>query len=118
LSRRRITTHTTRYASWCEGDDEREKLATATDQHDCEPDPDDITDGLTAVDVAVRTLRDQLFCTSPSTWPHCTPGATWYAEPDPYEHPHTGELTEVTAHLDGFTVQEERDIYTRVTAKN
>ena len=113
MSAHRLTTHTTTYAPWEDGADERKQTGTRSEDWDCTPDPD--RDEHSPMDAAVRVLRDDLHCTSPSTWPHCQPGTIWYAEPDPYEHPYTGELTEVTAHLHGFTDAEERAVYTRLT---
>lgn len=115
MSGHRITTYTVTYASWRDGADEREKTSTRSEDWDATPDTD--AGDTSPVDAAVRRLRDDLFCTEPSTWPDCSPGATWWAQSDPYEHPYTGELTEVTAHLSGFTPDQERAIYTRLTTR-
>lgn len=79
---------------------------TDTESVECEPDCDDET----AVGLVVKELR-KLGCVSGSSSVfHC---GVWYCLPDgsvmvDYG---TGEREEVTAHLEGFTMGEEQEVW-------
>jgi hypothetical protein len=74
----------------------------------CEPDADDIEDGLTAVDIAVRWFENE----GPAAWePDTVPGAAhWFSA---REEAVSGE--EVSAHLEGFSDEERAEITRRAS---
>ena len=74
-----------------------------------EPDALDLEDDLTAVDLAVRFLKDKGVTEASSSRVHA---GVWYsAFEDDYR---TGDSTESTYHLDDFTPEEQAAIYAQV----
>lgn len=68
-----------------------------------EPDKYDLEEGLTAVDLAVRLLEDR-----DVMQPNCTTGRPrWYTSVDDDVNCVSGERTSTSAHLIGFTDDEE-----------
>lgn len=55
-------------------------------------------------------------CTEPSSSPDVTVGATWYSGTFQSNY-YTGEQCDVSVHLEGFTPDQEREIYSRVTRR-
>lgn len=111
-----ITSHTRVYAPWVEGDDERELIDTDESTHVIED--EDIADALAEGDTLPAYVASILtdgrgsgcYAVFASDWPTVS-ARTWYSA-EPYEHPHTGELTEVSYHLDGpeWTDELARDV--------
>lgn len=82
------------------------------DTVDCTPDQYDIDDRLNHADIAAAYLnREGYFDTS--TYPF-QPG-TWYSLMS--EDYRSGDSTEYTAHLHGFTEEEEKYIYSKTRGK-
>ncbi|CAO5187607.1 conserved hypothetical protein [Frankia sp. AiPs1] len=79
---------------------------------DCEPDEFDRADGLSAVDLAVTRLGD-LAVTEPSGWPYPGPHCWWSGTVTLSYY--AGEMRETSAHPQGFSDPECRDIWTRLT---
>lgn len=77
------------------------------------PDEYDIEDGLTVVDKAVEYLKYKRYTTEPSS-NMFHPGIS-YSTPDPDIDYHTGKETYYTSHLDGFTQEEEYEIWKKMT---
>ena len=103
-----ITSHTSIFAPWEEGQDEPTLTDTETDTYDCEPDEIDQDDLRTPVEIAADVLQ---FVTEASSQPF-QPGA-WYSE-ESYVRPYTGETEEITYHLHGFTDAEQIAIHDAV----
>ena len=80
------------------------------------PDKWDIEEGLTAVDKAVEFLTNSRYTTEPSSSQFHQ--GVWYSTPDADQNYTTGEDTYYSCHLNGFTEEEEAEIYKRVTQKN
>lgn len=88
---------------------------TRTSKVDCEPDTFDREEGLTRVDLAVKAIEG-MYPQEASREPF-TPGA-WYSrsdEPDQLS-PEGTETEETSAHLHGFTPDEEREIFRKLRA--
>jgi hypothetical protein len=64
------------------------------------------------VEAAVKLLNDE-YVTEPSSYPEWSPG-TWYSGSRTYDN-YSGEMEDVSVHLRGFTEDEEREIYRRIT---
>lgn len=105
-----IDRYTVTYAAWEEGADERGRISESHIAHTV--DPADADEDTTLVDLIVHELS---YAVEPSSYPDWHPG-TWYSE-EPYEHPYTGELEEVTVHLSGLSEQDAREVYRRITAR-
>jgi hypothetical protein len=75
---------------------------------DCTPDEFDIEDGLTAVDLAVKALIDRGATIGSSSW--YTYGF-WYNTTGEKLNYRTGESTTYSFHLEGFSEQEEIQIF-------
>jgi len=103
-----ITSYTSIFAPWEEGQDEPERTDESSDTFPCDPDEIDQEEGLTAVDLAVKVLQ---YVTEASAYPW-QPGA-WYSD-EAYVRPYSGETEEITYHLHGFSDEEQRAIVTRV----
>lgn len=117
-----ITVYTTFYAKMVEGDDEPQKTGERTDEYvisvysDVHGDwSDDETKWIPAgiVETAVHILTDgqsgMLYASEASATP-ASGNNIWYSE-ETYKHPYTGERTERTAHLSGFSEDEQRAVY-------
>lgn len=90
--------------------------ATSEDVHDCTPDEFDCEDGVTAVDKAVEYLTNEGI-TAPSS-SEFYPRVWWsYADGAVITDYYTGKCEEKSAHLEGFTDDEARAIYARVTTR-
>lgn len=61
-------------------------------------------------------LIDTEGCTEPSSYPDLQVGHTWYSG-NFQSNNYTGERCDVSAHLSGFTPEEEREIYSRITGR-
>jgi hypothetical protein len=105
---RTITSYRSIFAPWEEGQDEPTLTDTDTRTYDCEPDEIDQADLRTAVEIAADVLQ---YVTDASVFPF-HPGA-WYSD-ETYVRPYTGEIEEVTYHLDGFTDAEQIAIHDAV----
>ena len=80
---------------------------------DMTPDEYDREEGLTAVDKAVKHLRNEGATQASSTDFH---KGIWYSSMHA-EDPRTGEQEEHGFHLDGFSPEEERAIFEQMTAR-
>ena len=83
---------------------------------DCEPDQYDIDDGLTAVDIAAKQIRGQLGHASSTSYHR----GVWYTQNEGSRdraYFERGEETIESYHLEGFTLDEERQIFGIVTRK-
>jgi hypothetical protein len=80
---------------------------------DCEPDDIDREDGLSAVDLAVASLKD-LAATEPSGGPGFPGPHCWWGGTVTLDY-YTGEMRETSAHPYGFSDAECRDIWARLT---
>jgi len=89
-----------------------EPLRTEVDEieHNVTPDDIDREDGLTAVDLAVKTLTDAGAWEASSS-PEWGP-RTWYTAH--YEHPYTGVIEERSFHLAGFNDNDARAVYAAI----
>jgi hypothetical protein len=110
-----VTVHTGTYA-----DGEESPHSVISEDRDARPCLEDIQDGyLTPVDMAVHIIRDTLYIRgryAASGGPEWPGPHTWFAA-EPYQHPAMAEREEVTAHLTGFTDDQAREIWQRVTAE-
>lgn len=77
------------------------------------PDEYDIEEGITAVDKAVDFLKNKKYTTEPSS--NMFHVGISYDTPDPDRNYHTGEETYYTCHLNGFTPEEEFEIWEAMT---
>ena len=80
-------------------------------EHPCDPDPFDVTDGITTVDIAVNTISNGEGWNPSSS--EFDAGRTWYS--GSYTDPYTGVMTERTFHLSGFSADDERAVWVRIT---
>lgn len=80
----------------------------------CEPNKYDIEEGITAIDLAVKVLRDQGPVEASSSSFHKD---VWYSSVDAEEDYQNGEKTYYTFHLLNFTELEEAAIYMMVTGQ-
>lgn len=104
-----ITSHRSFYNEY--GD--RMDADQQTEIFDCTPDDIDTDEGLNHVDLAVNILRDKLYVTESSSYPF-SPGS-WYYRMDEADmlSPDGAVSEEMSAHLEGFSADEEREIYVR-----
>lgn len=114
-----VTTHTTDYR-WDDdeyGDpyDSPTELGTDTDEYDVSRDEWD-DQGETPVTKAIELIKRNLGPVEPSSWPGFRT-EVWYSAIDSYEHPYTGVIEEVTAHLDGFSPSEQREVFDALVRK-
>jgi hypothetical protein len=77
------------------------------------PDEYDIEDNITAVDKAVEFLKNDKYTTKPSSSQFYV--GLSYSTPDPDRDYSTGEETYYTCHLNGFTPEEEYEIWKIMT---
>lgn len=77
------------------------------------PDEFEIEEGITAVDKAVDFLENVRYTTEPSSSEFHD--GIYYSTVDPEQNYTTGEDTYYTCHLNGFTTEEEFDIYKKIT---
>ena len=92
-----------------QGWEDEEGVSMIPDQYDAE-------DGITAVDKAVKFLKDK-GGNEPSSSQFNV--GVWYSTPDPDRDYHTGEETYYSFHLKGFTSEEEKVIFDKMrTGKN
>lgn len=83
---------------------------------DVTPDQYDREDGVTAVDKAVKFIRDSAGYVEASSYPHAHKGV-WYSSSD-YDYDYrTGERKETSYHPKGFTLEEQREIYNALTKR-
>lgn len=80
--------------------------------HICEP--DEFDDGATAVDLAVRYLKDKGVIESSSS--HFHPDI-WFSTESQVEDYSTGESIQYDFHLEGFTEAEQAEIFNRITQR-
>ncbi|ONH52909.1 hypothetical protein CcI49_32780 [Frankia sp. CcI49] len=80
---------------------------------DCEPDEYDREDGLGAVDLAVARLTG-LGVTEPSGGPDFPGPHCWWGGRVTLSH-YTGEMRETSAHPEGFSDAECRELWARLT---
>lgn len=71
--------------------------------------------GADPVEFAVAVIEAEGCSLQPSSAPEWGGPHTWYSA-EPRTCPHTGRITEKSAHLHGFTDGEARDIYRRITS--
>ncbi|MCM3883141.1 hypothetical protein [Frankia sp. R82] len=81
---------------------------------DCEPDDYDREDGISAVDLAVAVLTKS-GATGPSGGPDFPGVRCWWGGTVTLNY-YTGEMRETSAHLQGFSDAECRDIWARLTS--
>jgi hypothetical protein len=109
-----VTVYATEYAEWEEGADERARIGTEENRASMVPDAFDVAEGETPVSLAVAYLwREGIAEPSSTGWRW----GTWYREAAPYTHPYTGVLTERSAHLGGFTPDEERAVFDGIAVR-
>jgi len=107
------------YREWTiwenEGDDEPTVVKQEEDTYPCFPDAIDHQDGLTVVDLAVAVLEGKLYVTETSNHPWSL--GSWYsATPGPdHSWGMNGADESLTAHLEGFTPEEETTIFETVS---
>jgi len=77
------------------------------------PDEYDKEEGITAVDKAVYFLKNDKYATEPSSSEFHV--GISYSTSDPEHNYSTGEETYYTCHLNGFTKEEEFEIYKKIT---
>ncbi len=77
------------------------------------PDEYDIEEGITAVDKAVEYLKNKRYTTEPSS-SDFHKGIS-YSTTSPDHNYETGEETYYTCHLNGFTTEEEFEIWKKMT---
>jgi hypothetical protein len=80
---------------------------------DCEPDAYDHADGVSAVDLAVAGLKN-LAATEPSGGPDFPGVHCWWGGTVTLDY-YTGEMRETSAHPNGFSDAECREIWRRLT---
>jgi hypothetical protein len=80
---------------------------------DVTPDKFDTEEGITAVDNAVKFIEREGGIHASSS--HFNPGV-WYST-EGNQDPHTGATSTYSFHLDGFTPEEEQEIFNRITKK-
>lgn len=110
----------TSYRTWSRVDEDYdETLRTDEGSYPCEPDDIDTADGLTAVDLAVTVLAEKLYVIYPSSSSPDHHTGMWYSrtdEPDSLA-PDGATHEETTAHLAGFTPEEEARVFAGLTAR-
>lgn len=125
---RTITVYVSQYAPMEEGDDEPTKVFEDSEEFLISDYADDMGDWADractqwvvadAVTVAVRLLdgyRNRFYASEASASP--TDGVdAWYSDAG-YDHPYTGVQSEQTAHLAGFTEDEQRAIYAALVSR-
>lgn len=100
-----ITIHTTVYAPWLDGADERERVDSYSREHVITDEDirEAIADGGSLAHHMTGVLTggcgSDLYAVYASDAPRVNERTSYSAEP--YEHPHTRELTETTHHLSG-----------------
>jgi hypothetical protein len=77
------------------------------------PDEYDIEEGITAVDKAAEFLKRKRYTTEPSSGQFHV--GLWYSTPDPDQNYSTGENTYYSCFLNGFTPEEEYEIWRIMT---
>ncbi len=93
--------------------DEPEKISEDEHKYNVTPDTYDRAEGLTVVDLAHTLLKNAgIYEASSSSWNK----RVWYIT-EPYTHPYTGVIEEHTYHLHGFTADESRELFKRITGK-
>jgi hypothetical protein len=115
---RRIVHHTSYYSN-VEGGGFLMEEGQSTEHFSCEPDSIDREDGITAVDLAARVLSEALYVEEVSSYPY-QPRA-WYSRSDDIlggYAPEGAEREEHSAHLEGFTSEEEWSIFAKVGLPN
>lgn len=78
---------------------------------DVTPDRHDIADGITAVDLAVKALKDAGASEASSSHYH---NGIWYSTVDADEDLRTGEQTFYSFHLEGFSETEQKQIFEKI----
>lgn len=101
------------YRTWSRTDEDvyNQNIRQIMTELPCEPDEWDQQEGLTAVILAVRVLAEELYVTKVSAFPWQF--GAWYCRTDRPDSlaPDGATHEELTAHLDGFTPAEEREVY-------
>lgn len=82
--------------------------------HDCFPDSDDMEEGLTSVDLAIRFLTQNGPLEASSSAFH--PGV-WYTQSDGSVNYCTGAQTRYSFHLHDFTSEAQAEIYAAMTKR-
>lgn len=110
------------YREWTiwenEGDDEPTVVREEEEEYDCSIDDIDRSEGVTVVDEAVRILETRLYVDETSSYPW-QPGS-WYAGSPGDDHSWGmgGAYERFTAHLEGFSVDEETAIFEDLKKRN
>lgn len=122
-----ITIYKTTFAAWEEGADEPERIGEDSEVFTIEDFREDFgdwnADETEWVPASVEVTAFMLLtgtqgkfwaseCSSSGAEVAC--GDNPFYMDEPYTHPYTGEMTEQTAHLDGFTPEEIARIHTLV----
>ena len=80
----------------------------------CDPDEVDSEDGITAVDIAVKYLKDNGVCEASSSHFHT---GIWYSAESQREDYSTDESIEYSFHLEGFNETEQELIFSKLFKK-
>jgi hypothetical protein len=104
------------YETVCDGDEDCEDRGWINEEGVCvDPDGYDLEeygDEYSAVvNCALKVIPGNVIA---SDYPVCRPGHTWYTDADGDINYATGEVTSQSYHLEGFSDQEERAIYSRL----
>lgn len=89
--------------------DEPKTVKEREETFDCAPDDIDREEGLTSVELAVKILKGKLYVTETSNYPW-SPG-DWYSACWDEDWNEGGAHEDLTAHLNGFTPEEEGKIF-------
>ncbi len=94
--------------------DEPETVKETEESYSCFPDDVDRAEGLSAVDLAVAVLEGKLYVTETSDYPWRV--GSWYGAcpGDDHSWGMNGAHEDLTAHLEGFTPEEETAIFETV----
>ena len=99
--------------SAAEGDYAETGLESSEEGYSVKPDRYDMAEGLTAVDNAVKFLRDE--GASEASASHFHKGV-WYTSHEEEDY-RTGDVTTRSFHLKGFTEAQEREVFKRMTKR-
>lgn len=108
--KRILTTYEVITPESAEAGDAEERGWHDEEGHSCEPDEYDKEDGLSAVDIAVKFLRNKGACHASSSHFHA---GVWYSTEGEQDYRTCAETT-YSFHLKGFSAQEEKDIWTKL----
>jgi|SRR5215216_2166848 len=104
------------YRSFYTSDGDRMDEGSSTGEHSCEPDEVDRIEEKTAVTLAVELISGRLYCHEVSREPWSV--GAWYSRSDTPDQtaPEGAYTEETTAHLEGFSPEEEREVFTKLLA--